>query len=281
MDRYALLGWPVRHSVSPQMQGAGFRALGIEATYELVEVPPEKLAEGVARLVREGFAGWNATVPHKEHLAALVQELDPGAAAAGCVNTVVNRDGVLKGYSTDGVGLARAVAESFGTVVNGARFLFLGTGGAARATAVHFASAGAAEIVLVNRTLSKAETLAASIAAAAPRCPVTCLPLAATAAVGQALGRMDCLIQSTSLGLRAGDPLPLDPALLPPPLAVLDMIYGNTPFLQGARARGCRTADGRGMLLYQGVRSFELWTGMQAPVEAMRAGLEEALAARR
>jgi shikimate dehydrogenase len=281
MDRYALLGWPVRHSVSPQMQGAGFRALGIQATYELVEVAPERLSECVGRLVREGYAGWNATVPHKEQLAILVHELDPGAAAAGCVNTVVNTEGRLKGYSTDGVGLARAIAESFGLAVPGARFLFLGTGGAARATAVYFASSGAAEIILVNRTVSKAETLAGTIAAAAPGCPVRCLPLADTGAVARALGSTDCLIQSTSLGLHVGDPPPLDPALLPPTLAVMDMIYGNTPFLQGARARGCRTADGRGMLLYQGVRSFELWTGQRAPVEAMRAGLEQALAARR
>lgn len=281
MDRYALLGWPVKHSVSPQMQGAGFQALGIAATYELLEVNPEDLPECVRRLARAGYAGWNATVPHKEQLATLVHELDPGAAAAGSVNTVVNRGGRLKGYSTDGVGLARAVAESFGLAVTGARFVFLGTGGAARATAVHFARAGAAKIILVNRTLGKAETLAASIAAAAPDCPVRCLPLAASTAVAQALAGMDCLIQSTSLGLHAGDPPPLDPACLPPALAVMDMIYGDTPFLQGARARGCRTADGRGMLLYQGVRSFELWTGRQAPVEAMRAGLEQALAARR
>ena len=266
--------------MSPQMQGAGFQALGIQATYELVEVAPAQLPECVARLTSAGYAGWNATVPHKEQLATLVHDLDPGAAAAGCVNTVVNRGGRLRGYSTDGVGLERAVTESFGLAVAGGRFLFLGTGGAARATAVHFARAGAAEIILVNRTVSKAETLAATLNAAAPHCPVRCLPLAATAAVAHALDTVDCLIQSTSLGLHAGDPPPLDPTLLPPPLAVMDMIYGDTPFLQGARARGCRTADGRGMLLYQGVRSFELWTGRQAPVAAMRAGLERALAAR-
>jgi shikimate dehydrogenase len=280
MEKYALLGWPVKHSVSPQMQGAGFRALGMAATYELLEVPPEGLAACVERLTAEGYAGWNATVPHKEQMARLVHELDPGAAAAGCVNTVVNAGGRLRGYSTDGVGLARALQESFGLALPGLRCVFLGTGGAARATAVYFATAGAAEIVLVNRTLSTAEALAGTIATAAPGSRLRCLPLADTAAVGRALEGMDCLIQSTSLGLHPGDPLPIAPAVLPPALAVLDMVYGNTPFLQGARARGCRTADGRGMLLYQGVRSFELWTGRQAPVEAMRAALERALAAR-
>lgn len=281
MQKYALLGWPVKHSLSPQMQGAGFRALGLVATYELLEVPPERLPECVERLLRDGYAGWNATVPHKEPLARLVHDLDPGAAAAGCVNTVVNRQGRLQGYSTDGYGLERAVAESFGLAVRGSRFLFLGTGGAARSTAVHFAAAGAREIVLVNRTLSKAAALAAAITRLATDCRVAVVELADTAALGAALGAVDCLIQSTSLGLHAGDPLPAAAELLPAKLAVMDMIYGNTPFLQAAAARGCRTADGRGMLLYQGVRSFELWTGQGAPVAAMRAGLEQALAARR
>lgn len=281
MERYALLGWPVRHSLSPAMQGAGFSALGIEATYELIEVAPEQLPQCLERLVREGYRGWNATVPHKEQLARLLPDLDPGAAAAGSANTVVNTAGHLKGYSTDGYGLARAIEESFGLPVPGTRFLFLGTGGAARATAVHFARAGAAGIVLVNRTLAKAEALAATVAAAAPACPVGCVALGDLALVRAALGGQDCLVQATSLGLHAGDPPPLDPDLLPPALAVMDMIYGETPFLRGARSRGCRTADGSGMLLYQGVRSFELWTGRAAPVAAMRAGLTRALAARR
>lgn len=280
MDRYALLGWPVRHSLSPALQGAGFSALGIEATYELIEVAPEHLPQCLDRLVSEGYRGWNATVPHKEHLARLLADLDPGAAAAGAANTVVNAAGHLKGYSTDGYGLARAIEEDLGLAVRGTRFLFLGTGGAARATAVHFALAGAAGIVLVNRTLAKAEALAATLAAAAPGCPLCCLRLDDVDAIRPALDGLDCLIQATSLGLHAGDPPPLDPGLLPPSLAVLDMVYGDTPFLRGARSRGCRTADGRGMLLYQGVRSFELWTGRTAPVAAMRAGLERAFAAR-
>jgi len=271
----------VKHSVSPQMQGAGFQALGLAATYELIEVSPERLPECVARLVGAGYAGWNATVPHKEQMATLVQDLDPGAAAAGSVNTVVNAGGRLKGYSTDGYGLEQAVAESFALAVRGSRFLFLGVGGAARATAVHFAASQAVEITLVNRTLSKAEALAAVIGRTSPGCRVRTLDLADVTAVGAALRTVDCLIQATSLGLHAGDPLPLAPELLPAALAVMDMVYGNTPFLQAAAARGCRTADGRGMLLYQGVRSFELWTGRAAPVAAMRAGLERALAARR
>ncbi len=281
MEKYALLGWPVKHSVSPQMQGAGFRALGIDATYELIEVAPAQLGACVERLVQAGYAGWNATVPHKEQMAVLVQDIDPGAAAAGSVNTVVHASGRLTGYSTDGYGLEQAVAESFGLAVRGSRFLFLGVGGAARATAVHFAAAGAAGITLVNRTVAKATALADRIRRSSPGCLVQALDLADTSGVNAALSGMDCLIQATSLGLHAGDPLPVAAELLPPGLAVMDMIYGCTPFLQAAAERGCRTADGRGMLLHQGVRSLELWTGRSAPVAAMRAALDCALAARR
>ena len=158
---------------------------------------------------------------------------------------------------------------------------FLGVGGAARATAVHMALAGAADITLINRTLSRAEALAARLRDLAPRCQVRALALADTAAVAAALSQAACLIQATSLGLHPGEAPPLPPEVLPAGLAVLDMIYGNTAFLQAAAARGCRTADGRGMLLHQGARSFELWTGRPAPVEAMRQALEAALARRR
>ncbi len=279
--RYALLGWPVRHSLSPPMQEAGFAALGIAATYGLIEVAPADLAGRVDALRREGYAGWNATVPHKEAMAALVDELDAEAAAAGTVNTVVHTGGRLVGYSTDGYGLARSLAESFDLGLAGARVAFVGVGGAARATAVHMALAGAADIALINRTLSRAEALATRLRELAPGCRVQAVDLADTAAVAAALSRAACLIQATSLGLHPGDALPLSPEVLPVGLAVLDMIYGETAFLQAAAARGCRTADGRGMLLHQGARSFELWTGRPAPVEAMRQALDAALARRR
>lgn len=275
--KYALLGWPVKHSVSPQMQGAGFGALGIAATYELVEVHPDDLADCVARLRDTGFAGWNVTVPHKEHVIAMVDHVDPGASAADSVNTIINRNGVLQGFSTDGYGLATALEESFAVQLSGGKFTFIGTGGAARATSVYFACQDAAEIVLVNRTLSKAERLATTISAAAPQCRLTVIELGDTDAVRAALPGSAAIIQGTSLGLHESDPLPLSPELLPRGVPVMDMIYRTTPFLAGAARQGCPTDDGRGMLLHQGVRSLELWTGRSAPVEAMRQGLEAAL----
>ena len=255
--KYALLGFPVRHSVSPQMQGAAFRWAGIPASYELIEVPPDQLGAVVARLRDQAYAGWNVTVPHKENVLNCVDEVTPEARAAGSVNTVVNRDGILRGHSTDGYGLEAAVRESFGLDVPGRRFLFVGAGGAARATAVWFAQLGAAEVRIVNRTLGKAERIAERIRAVAPGCTVRCVAGAEPAGVVSALSGVDVVIQATSLGLHADDPLPLDVALLLPGMAVMDMIYRRTPFLLEAARRGCRIADGRGMSFYQGARGFE------------------------
>ncbi|MBN2449927.1 MAG: shikimate dehydrogenase [Lentisphaeria bacterium] len=281
MERYALLGWPVRHSVSPQMQGAGFRALGIEATYELIEVAPPDLDACVRRLRAEGYAGWNVTVPHKEAMAERMDAVDPAARAARSVNTVLHRGGRLCGHSTDGYGLAAAIRESFGIGIPGGRFLFLGAGGAARAASVAFACQGAAEIQIANRTIGKAEDVVRIIAEVAPHCRAAAFRPDDRAALAAAMARAQCLVQATSLGLHPGEPMPCDPACLPGTLAVMDMVYGGTPFLAAAARRGCPTADGRGMLLHQGVRSFEIWTGRPAPVAAMRRGLEEALEERR
>lgn len=280
VQRYALLGWPVKHSVSPQMQEAGFRALGIPATYELLEIPPADIPNCMEQLVLNGYRGWNVTVPHKEQVARLLKTLDAEAAAAGSVNTVVNENGRLYGYSTDGYGLAQAIAEEFDIDVKGNGFLFMGTGGAARAAAVYLARHGAREVVLVNRTLEKAEALAETIHAAAPQCALRVVSLADTHVITTSLAHIDVLIQSTSLGLHADDPLPLAPDLVPDSVCVMDMIYGCTPFRMALGKRGIRTADGRGMLLHQGVKSFELWTGRTAPLEVMRTALTTALAVR-
>jgi len=280
MEKYAIIGWPVRHSLSPQMQEAGFRALGRNARYELCETPPEELGQRMEQLRLDGYRGWNVTVPHKERVFAMLDHRDGDAVSAGSVNTIVNRDGVLHGFSTDGYGLAAAIRECFGIATAQTRQLFLGTGGAARAAAVYAAVHGAAEIILVNRTISRAEALAETIRVAAPACPVRCLPLADDNAIAAVLPSCDVLIQCTSLGLHAGDPLPFAPELIPPALAVMDMVYGFTPFRTQCAARGCHTADGSGMLLHQGCRSLELWTGQAAPVDAMRQALAHALAKR-
>ncbi|MCF7854336.1 MAG: shikimate dehydrogenase [Candidatus Pacebacteria bacterium] len=275
--KYAVIGWPVKHSVSPAMQQAAFDAAGLQASYERLAVAPDVLGTAVARLREEGYAGWNVTVPHKQAILQYVDELDPGARRAASANTVLNRDGRLCGYSTDGYGLATAILEHFSVDIEGGRFFFCGCGGAARAATIYFAVQGARTVAIANRTVAKAEEVAAIIQRTAPECETLILGLHEKERIGKVLTRCQALIQATSLGLAEGDPLPLPPDIIPPDIAVMDMIYRETPFLRETASRGCRTADGRGMLLHQGARSFTIWTGLPAPIEAMRRALEEAL----
>ena len=256
------------------MQEAGFQALGIQAVYELVDAEPQNLA-GAFQSMRKTHRGWNVTIPHKEAAALLVDELDEEARKLGSVNTVVNDGGRLKGFSTDGYGLEMALKEAFGFGFDGRRICFLGTGGAARATAVYAALHGASHLLLVNRTLERAERLAEGVRAVGGTANV--LPLDATAAIAAVLPEMDVLVQCTSLGLKAEDPLPFPVEQLPKGLPVMDMVYGRSRFRKLAGEAGHPNADGRGMLLHQGCRSFTLWTGREAPVEAMRDALAHAM----
>lgn len=275
-ERYGVIGWPVKHSVSPQMQEAGLHALGRDASYVLVPIDPAEFAAGIADL-KANFRGWNITVPHKGAMIPLLDEVDPAARIAGSVNTVVNDGGYLRGYSTDGYGLEMAIDEAFGIAVPGNRFVFWGTGGAARATACSFAARGAAELLLVNRTLAKANALADAVRQVNPAVEVA---VAAPDADGLAaqLARADVVIQSTSVGLHADDPAAIPPELLTPQVTLLDMIYRRTKLLDAAEAIGCRVTDGKSMLLHQGVKSLCIWTGSDdPPVEPMRKALYSAL----
>ena len=131
MKKYALIGWPVAHSISPPMQNAGFDAANIEAEYTLAPIAPEEMSTKIP-LMKKEFAGWNCTVPHKQHIIEFLDEIDEGAKILGSVNTVVNQDGQLKGYSTDGFGMEKSLQESFNLPIKGNSFIFIGAGGAAR-----------------------------------------------------------------------------------------------------------------------------------------------------
>lgn len=281
-QKYAVIGWPIEHSLSPAMQMAAFHVLGIPAAYERIACPPDELDACVKRLRKAGYSGWNVTVPHKEAMFDLVDRLGDTAREAGSVNTVVNHDrgGCLVGHSTDGYGLLRALQESFGFSVSGAHVAFIGCGGAARAAASYLAQHDLGRLTLINRTRSKAEELAETLARGPGACTIDIADPQDADTVRAALADRPLIIQATSLGLNTGDPLPLDPELAPAGVAVFDMIYGDTPFLQTMRKRDCHVADGRGMLLHQGARSFTLWTNHEAPVEAMRKALGTAIDAR-
>ncbi len=280
-EKYGLFGWPVKHSVSPPMQEAGFRAVGIDGSYELFEIPPEGLADKVAQLKDEGYRGWNITVPHKTAMIDLVDEVEPTARLAESINTVVNRDGVLSAYSTDGYGLEMSIRRAFDVPLSGNHFLFWGAGGATKATATYFAAQGACAITIVNRTVAKAEKLGEIIKRIAPDCGVTVFAPNEVQAIAAQLSDVDVLIQSTSVGLHKDDPISVPEELLKPGLQIVDMIYCRNKLLELAPQLGCQVTNGRDMLLYQGVRSFEIWTGVdRAPVEAMGQALDEALSKR-
>lgn len=285
----AVYGFPVRHSASPALQNAGFAALGLNWRYLAFEVPPEELGEAVAGAKAMRFAGLNLTVPHKLLAVDLVDELDESARTWGAVNTicfegqdedehwlplaqVTGEPQAIRsrGFNTDADAITRALREDLGVGLAGVRVLLLGAGGAGRVAALKLACDGVGRMWLVNRTREKAEAIAAELRQRFPQCQVL---------VGYPGEPVDLLVNATSLGLRADDVSPLDAGQfnLRRTAAVFDMVYrpAETPLLQAAKAAGCRTANGLGMLLYQGARALEIWTGQSAPVDVMRRALSD------
>ncbi len=272
------------------MQNAGIAALGLDWRYLACPVRPEELAEAIegARAMR--FIGLNLTVPHKLLAVSMVDALDDSARMWGAVNTIrfEAQDGAHEwrplgelqdlpvgrvrahGFNTDADAISRSLREDLAVEPTGARVLLLGAGGAGRTAALKLASEGTKMLHLVNRTESKAAELAREISERFPKQSV---------AVGYPLsGAVDLVLNATSLGLGANDGVPFDAKRfdLRQAAAVYDMIYrpAETPLLRAARAAGCRVANGLGMLLYQGARALELWSGRAAPVAVMRRALE-------
>lgn len=280
MDLYAVIGDPVAHSLSPVMHDAAFRALGLDADYAAFRVEAARLPAFMAD-ARIRLKGFNVTVPHKQAVIPFLDEISDQARAAGSVNTVSVRDGRLLGDTTDGLGLELAVREAFGLEAKGLRILMIGCGGAVHAVARHLADAGAAAIRIANRTPEKALAMAESLRESAPASLIAeGAALSDSDALRAFLADSDLLVQSTSLGLKSGDPPPVPPELIPESVCVFDMIYRETALLAACRARGMRVSNGAPMLLHQGAASFRIWTGLRPPLEAMRAALEKSLAER-
>ncbi|OGV31291.1 MAG: shikimate dehydrogenase [Lentisphaerae bacterium GWF2_45_14] len=276
---YAVIGDPIAHSLSPVMHSAGFSERGFDADYSARHVTADQLGEFVEKARRE-LSGFNVTVPHKNSIMPFLDEISEGAALCGSVNTVTVSGGRLKGESTDGYGLETALKESFGTNVNDNSFCFLGCGGAARAASFHFAASCPERIFFINRTVSKAEELAAEITKAFPMVRTAVCSLGDESAVKDFLAESAVLIQCTSLGLKPDDPPPIRPELIPDGICFYDTIYKNTVLIKYASEHGIRYADGRSMLLHQGARAFSIWTGLPAPVEVMRKALYGAMDSR-
>jgi shikimate dehydrogenase len=258
------------------MQNAGIAALGLNWQYLAMAVPSDQLRNAIAGAKAMKFIGLNLTVPHKLSALPMMDALDESAKTWGAVNTVrfeaqdqAGNWRPLSLFVETVPAITRALREDLGQELAGAKVLLLGAGGAGRVAALKLAAENAAEIFLVNRTASTAAALAAEIASRFP---------SVKARAGYPTASVDLLINATSLGLQAGDELPFDRAdfCLDRTRAVYDMIYrpAQTPLLAAAKAAGCATANGLGMLLRQGAASLELWSGQAAPIKEMRAALE-------
>lgn len=270
---YIVIGDPVDHSRSPQMQNAAFEYYGMGSPYGKLRVDPLKIGE-FARYARENFKGVNLTVPHKQIIIPFVDEISPKAVACQSVNTLKIVEGKLYGYSTDGAGISGAVLENFGLALKDLHVVMLGAGGAANAAAFELVWQQCASLTIANRSVDKAETLVQKVAAHANGIPVNAISLSDTTGLRNALEKADLLLQLTSLGLHDEDPAPIDLKLLElnSALHVFDAIYRPTPLLMRAKELGLPAADGKEMLIFQGAASFEIWTGLKAPLDAMRKG---------
>ncbi len=278
---FAVLGHPIAHTLSPVMHNRSLRSLGLDAIYLAFDVAPDRLMAVLPAMRDLGFRGVNLTVPLKEVAFRGIPDLAESARIAGSVNTVEFRpDGTLRGHSTDGIGFVRAIDESFGCAVRGLKVFVLGSGGAGRAIAITCAAEGAAEIVVTDIERHRADKVAAEIEALRLARPPTVRVADPTpdAWVGAAHAA-DLVIQATPVGMKAGEPSLLPREAFHAGQMVFDMIYmyPQTAIMQPAARQGARTANGLGMLLHQGARSFEIWTGLTADVAAMRAALETAV----
>ena len=265
----AVIGSPVRHSLSPALHNAGFAATGVDWVYAAFEVESGRARAALDSMRILGLGGLSVTMPHKEDVAELVDELDEAATALHSVNTVVPiGDGRLKGYSTDGAGFLASLAAQ-GVAVEAKHVCVLGGGGAARAIVDALARAGAATITVVNRSHERAKAAA--------------LLADGVAVVGEldAIADCDLLVNATSIGM-GSDELPCDPQLLHDGLVVADIVYHprSTALLAAARERGARTVEGLGMLVHQALVQQQLWTGITPDAAVMWAAAERELASR-
>lgn len=272
-----LIGTPVAHSKSPAMYNHCFQKFGLDWAYLAFDVPAERTGEAVAAIRTLHMRGANVTMPCKNAVIPFLDELTPAARAIQAVNTIVNEDGVLVGHNTDGCGYTQNLRRN-GIEVAGKKIVLLGGGGAASAIAIQAALEGAAEIAVFNLRDAfwpRVEQGMKAIAQAAPGCAISLRDLEDRAALKAAIDRCDILSNATRVGMAPYEDQSniTDGSWYRPDLVVTDVVYAppETKMLREARAAGCRTCDGLGMLLCQGAEAFRLYSGLEMPVEEIRA----------
>lgn len=272
-----IIGWPVKHSLSPIMHNAAFEHLGLDFCYIPFAVKEDHVEKAIKGITALNISGLNVTIPHKESLIPFLSETSEEVKMIGAVNTIKIMDNRLIGYNTDGPGFIASLKEA-GINIKDHSLLILGAGGAAKAVVFQSVIEGAREIIISNRTVQKAITMKKQIEKHYPSAKIK------TTGIGydelkDIIDRVDIIVNATSVGLKSGDPSPIPKELINKRMFVCDLIYNppETSLIKYAKASGCKFMNGVGMLLHQGVIAFKIFTGSEAPVEVMRNSLEDAL----
>lgn len=275
--RFAVVGHPIGHSLSPAMHNASMRELGYNGIYEALDIHPDNLMDELARMVKEEYGGVNLTVPHKEVAFRGLDLLDDSAKLFGAANTVEFTEDGMVGHNTDGYGFLKALDEAFGKTIEDDVVFVLGCGGAGRATALQAAVKAAKSLVLADIDAERVQKLNDEINGLTPNVEVV-QALDPSAQI-ELCRNCNLVVQASPIGMKKDDPSLLPPEAFCEGQRVFDLIYmyPETPFLTTAREAGAEIANGLGMLLHQGVRAFEIWTGIEPSIPAMRQALEEAV----
>jgi shikimate dehydrogenase len=280
--KLCVIGYPIGHSLSPAMYNSAFPELGIEASYEAWAVPPDELPDAIGRLRAPDMLGMNVTVPHKQAVMPLLDEVDANAKAIGAVNCISKASVRLVGHNTDEYGFLRSLREA-GFEPAGKQVLLLGNGGAARAVAHGLIEVGVARLTVAGRSPERVDAFAGSLKQ--PQEVEVRTTTLDHADLASACRDADLIVNSTTLGMRHGEgegQSPLLPDLIAPGVFVYDLVYNpiETPLLTAARKAGARPIGGLDMLVYQAVEAVRLWTGLEAPADLMREAALRTLAAR-
>ncbi|RXY98449.1 shikimate dehydrogenase [Fictibacillus sp. S7] len=261
--KVGLIGYPVSHSMSPQMQNGAFEKAGLSYVYDKYEVHPDQLAEAVRDMREKGFAGWNVTIPHKQAIMPYLDEIAEDALKIGAVNTVVNENGKLTGYNTDGAGFVKGLMRHVSFPMEEAKVLIIGAGGASRAISYAMGKEGPNTIAITNRTMEKAQDIFSE-----------CLrdqdQVISLQKAEERLTEFNIVINTTSIGMKE-DRLPLRVNHLKAGTVVSDIIYNpfKTALLKESEKRGAIIDNGVAMLVFQGALSFEKWTGVAPDASLM------------
>jgi shikimate dehydrogenase len=275
LKTFGLVGYPVKHSLSPAMHNAAFKFLKIDAQYKLFELRPEEIGPFFCCLREKNIYGVNVTIPYKEAVISMMDKLTEDASLIGAVNTVKFEDGKLIGHNTDGNGFIQDLSVFFPGGISGINVSIIGAGGAAKAVGISLARHGVKNIAFYDIDKNRTNGLAHKIGTELKLCPAE----AVDSIEGLLKNRPDLLINASGVGMKESDQVLVSKKDISEEVFVYDLIYNpfKTKLLQLADESGLRFANGLGMLLYQGALAFKFWTGQDAPVDQMRKALKEAM----